>query len=117
LLLFSYLGFVSIALGTTVSCWCGAFIYQFFLSKNNLHKFDTTFKIRMGKIFLCSLIMSGSLYFLLSEFQFTFNSSSFSKIFYLLIIVGSSSAIYFLLSILFKSFSIADFKVKTYESK
>ena len=117
LLLFSYLGFVSIALGTTVSCWCGAFIYQFFLSKNNLHKFDITFKIRMGKIFLCSLIMSGSLYFLLSEFQFTFNSSSFSKIFNLLIIVGSSSAIYFLLSILFKSFSIADFKVKTYESK
>ena len=117
LLLFSYLGFVSIALGTTASCWCGALIYQFFLSKNNLHKFDTTFKIRMGKICLCSLIMSAVLYFLLFKFQFTFNSSSFNKIFYLLIIVGSSSAIYFLLSILFKSFSIADFKVKTHESK
>ena len=114
---FSYLGFISIALGTTVSCWCGVFIYQIFLLKNNLHEFDATFKKRIGKIFVCSFVMSAILYFLLFKFQFNFYSSSFSKILNLVIIIGSSSIIYFVLSILFKSFSIKDFKVKTYESK
>lgn len=117
LILFPYLGFISIALGTTVSCWSAIFIYQFFLLKNNLHRFDKTFGIRLSKIFVCSFVMSAILYFLLFKFNFVFESSPIDKIFCLTIIVGISALIYFLLSILFKSFSIKDFRVKTYESK
>ena len=117
LILFSYLGFVSIALGTTISCWAGVLAYQFFLLKNNLHKFDKTFGIRVSKIFVCSFVMSAILHFLLFKFNFAFGDSPLNKIFYLTAIVGISASIYFLLSILFKSFSIKDFRVKTYESK
>jgi putative peptidoglycan lipid II flippase len=117
LILFSYLGFVSIALGTTISCWTGALVYQSFLLKNNLHRFDKTFGIRVSKIFVCSFVMSAILYFLLFKFNFVFEDSPVNKMFYLTTIIGISASIYFLLSILFKSFSIKDFRVKTYESK
>ena len=61
--------------------------------------------------------MSAILYFLLFEFGDVFYENSASKIFYLVGIVGSSALIYFLLSILFKSFSISDFKSKSYETR
>ena len=117
LIFFSYLGFVSIALGTTISCWTGVLVYQFSLLKNNLHRFDKIFVIRVSKIFVCSFIMSAFLYFLLFKFNFLFEDSPINKIFYLTIVVGISASIYFLLSILFKSFSIKDFRMKTHESK
>ena len=67
--------------------------------------------------FVCSFIMSAVLSFLLFKFQFAFEHGSIHKIFSLTIIVGISALIYFLLSILFKSFSIKDFKVKNYDTK
>ena len=117
IILFNRLGFVSIALGTTVSCWCAILIYQFFLLTNGMHKFDKTFIARVSKIFVCSFIMSAVLSFLLFKFQFAFEHGSIHKIFSLTVIVGISALIYFLLSILFKSFSIKDFKVKNYDTK
>ena len=117
ILFFAYIGFIAIALGTVVSCWIAILVYQFNLHQNNLHQFDKIFKIRISKIFVCSFIMSAILYFLLFEFGEVFYENSAKKIFYLVGIVGSSALIYFLLSILFKSFSISDFKSKSYETR
>ena len=117
ILFFVYIGFIAIALGTVVSCWIAILVYQFNLHQNNLHQFDKIFKIRISKIFVCSFIMSAILYFLLFEFGEVFYENSAKKIFYLVGIVGSSALIYFLLSILFKSFSISDFKSKSYETR
>ena len=116
LIFFSLLGFISIALGTTLSCLLGVLVYQFYLSKNNLHEFDIVFKIRVLKIIICSIIMSLFIYFLMPQLDFSINDNLSKKIANLLIIVASSSLIYFVLSIIFKSFSIKDFKVKSYES-
>jgi type IV secretory pathway TrbL component len=82
-----------------------------------MHKFDKTFIARVSKIFVCSFIMSAVLSFFLFKFQFAFEHGSIHKIFSLTVIVGISALIYFLLSILFKSFSIKDFKVKNYDTK
>ncbi|MGA0790250.1 MAG: murein biosynthesis integral membrane protein MurJ [Pelagibacteraceae bacterium] len=117
ILFFAYIGFIAIALGTVISCWIAILVYQVNLHQNNLHQFDKIFKIRISKIFVCSFIMSAILYFLLFEFGDVFYENSASKIFYLVGIVGSSALIYFLLSILFKSFSISDFKSKSYETR
>ena len=117
ILFFAYFGFIAIALGTVISCWIAILVYQFNLHQNNLHQFDKIFKIRISKIFVCSFIMSAILYFLLFEFGDVFYENSATKIFYLVGIVGSSALIYFLLSILFKSFSISDFKSKSYETR
>ena len=117
ILFFVYIGFIAIALGTVISCWIAILVYQVNLHQNNLHQFDKIFKIRISKIFVCSFIMSAILYFLLFEFGDVFYENSASKIFYLVGIVGSSALIYFLLSILFKSFSISDFKSKSYETR
>ena len=117
IIFFSLIGFIAIALGTVISCWLAIIIYQIYLSKNNLHQFDRVFRTRISKIFVCSFVMSAILYFLLFKFGAGFESTSYIKIFYLLGIVGSSAIVYFLLSILFKSFSISDFKSKTYETK
>lgn len=113
--LFSLLGFISIALGTTVSCWLGVLIYQFFLLKDNLHKFDTIFKIRIFKIILCSIIMGSFIYILTPEFDFVVSNGYPKKIGNLLVILTSSTLIYFVLSIICKSFSIKDFKLENYE--
>ena len=113
--LFSLLGFISIALGTTVSCWLGVLIYQFFLLKDNLHKFDTIFKIRIFKIILCSIIMGFFIYLLIPEFDFVVSNGYPKKIGNLLVILSSSTLIYFVLSIIVKSFSIKDFKLENYE--
>ena len=117
ILFFVYIGFIAIALGTVISCWIAILVYQVNLHQNNLHQFDKIFKIRISKIFVCSFIMSAILYFLLFEFGDVFYENSATKIFYLVGIVGSSALIYFLLSILFKSFSISDFKSKSYETR
>jgi putative peptidoglycan lipid II flippase len=117
IIFFPFIGFIAIALGTVISCWVAILVYQLNLYKNNLHQFDKVFTIRISKIFVCSFIMSAILYFLLFEFGDVFYENSSIKIFYLVGIVGSSAVIYFLLSILFKSFSISDFKSKSYETK
>ncbi len=117
LVFFFQVGFVSIALGTSVSSWFGVLVYQFFLLKNKLHIFDITFVTRILKTLLCSIIMGFVIFFALPLFQFDIANSSLQRIGSLTIIVTGASFIYFLLSILFKSFSIKDFKVNAYESK
>ena len=55
------------------------------------------------------------IYILTPEFDFVVSDDYSKKIGNLLVILTSSTLIYFVLSIIFKSFSIKDFKLKNYE--
>ena len=113
ILFFNKIGFISIAFGTTISCWISIFIYKFFLKKDNFYEFDKIFIERLSKIFVCTLIMASILYFQFFYFSYNFETTSIYKLFYLIFIISSSIIVYFALSLLFRSFSIRDFRIKS----
>ena len=111
---FEEFGFLSIAAGTTISCWLTTFVYKYNLKKNFFHISDKIFIERFAKIFVCSLIMGSLLYYQFHYFENYFKGDDLIKVLYLFFIVGNSIIVYFMLSILFKAFSIKDFKLKNY---
>ena len=115
IIFFKKYGFLSIAAGTTISCWLATFIYKFNLKKDKFHLSDKLFIERFSKIIASSLIMGAILYFQFFYFREEFLSTSVSKVFYLFFVVGDSSIVYFLITSLFKAFSIQDFKLKNYK--
>ena len=112
---FEQYGFLSIAAGTTFSCWTAVIFYKFFLIKNKCHIIDKIFLERFSKIFVCSLLMGSVLHYQFYYFNEFFIFNNLKKVSYLFFIVGNSIFIYFVLSWLFKSFSISDFKLKKYK--
>ena len=112
---FEKYGFLSIAAGTTVSCWLATFIYKYNLKIDNFHTSDRIFLERFAKIFVCSLIMGSLLYYQFFYFQHYFVDSGLIKVMYLFFIVGNSIIVYFIMAVLFKAFSIKDFKLKKYK--
>ena len=112
---FKEYGFLSIAAGTTASCWLAVFVYKFYLKKDNFHFSDKIFIERFAKIIVCSLVMGSLLYFQFFYFQTKFVTTDFSKVIYLFFIIGNSIFVYFLMSNLFNAFSIKDFKLKNYK--
>jgi putative peptidoglycan lipid II flippase len=112
---FEKYGFLSIAAGTTVSCWLATFIYKYNLKIDNFHTSDRIFLERFAKIFVCSLIMGSLLYYQFFYFQHYFVDSDLIKVMYLFFIVGNSIIVYFIMAVLFKAFSIKDFKLKKYK--
>ncbi len=115
IIFFKKYGFLSIAAGTTISCWLAVMIYKFYLKKDKFHSTDNTFIERFSKIIVCSLIMGSILYFQFFYFKDDFATKEISKVFYLIFIVADSIIVYFLTSALFKAFSIKDFKLKNYK--
>jgi len=114
LIFFEEFGFLSIAAGTTISCWLTTFVYKYNLKKNSFHISDKIFIERFAKIFVCSLIMGSLLYYQFHYFENYFKDDDLIKVLYLFFIVGNSIIVYFMLSVLFKAFSIKDFKLKNY---
>tara|TARA_X000000950_G_C13859382_1_gene638045 strand:+ start:10 stop:948 length:939 start_codon:yes stop_codon:yes gene_type:complete len=115
IIFFKKYGFLSIAAGTTISCWFAIFIYKFNLKVDNFHTSDRIFVERFAKIFVCSLIMGSLLYYQFFFFQDYFMTKDLIKVLYLLFIVGNSIIVYFIMAVLFKAFSIKDFKLKNYK--
>lgn len=113
---FEEFGFLSIAAGTSISCWMAVITYKIFLKKDSFHLSDQTFVERFAKIFVCSLIMGSILHYQFFYFQSYFLDQGIGKVFYLLLIVGNSMIVYLILAIIFKAFSIKDFKLKKYTS-
>jgi len=111
---FKAYGFLSIAAGTTLSCWLAIFVYKYSLRKDKFHSSDKIFIERFAKIFVCSLIMGSILYYQFYYFQDKFFSTDFTKVFYLFLIIGNSIIVYLIMSVIFKAFSIKDFKLKNY---
>ena len=58
--------------------------------------------------------MGSLLYYQFHYFEDYFKGDNLIKVLYLFFIVGNSIIVYFMLSILFKAFSIKDFKLKNY---
>lgn len=112
---FKKFGFLAIAAGTTISCWFAVVTYKYYLRKDKFHLSDKIFLERFSKILVCSLIMASLLYFQFFYFKDNFITDGVSKVFYLLFIVGDSIFVYFIFSVLFKAFSIKDFKLKNYK--
>ena len=69
---------------------------------------------RFAKIFVCSFIMGSLLYYQFFYFEDYFYKRDLIKVLYLFFIVGNSIFVYFIMSVLFKAFSIKDFKLKNY---
>ena len=111
---FKKFGFLSIAAGTTISCWLATFIYKYNLKIDKFHTSDRIFIERFAKIFVCSLIMGSLLYYQFFYFEDYFYKRDLIKVLYLFFIVGNSIFVYFIMSVLFKAFSIKDFKLKNY---
>ena len=70
---------------------------------------------RFAKIFVCSLIMGSLLYYQFFYFEDYFNKRDLTKVLYLFFIVGNSILVYFIMSVLFKAFSIKEKKKKNYK--
>ena len=85
------------------------------LKIDNFHTSDRIFLERFAKIFVCSLIMGSLLYYQFFYFEDYFNKRDLIKVLYLFFIVGNSILVYFIMSVLFKAFSIKDFKLKNYK--
>tara|TARA_B100000963_G_scaffold209854_1_gene182795 strand:- start:16329 stop:17858 length:1530 start_codon:yes stop_codon:yes gene_type:complete len=115
IIFFKKYGFLSIAAGTTVSCWLAALVYKYKLKIDNFHNSDSIFIERSAKIFVCSLIMGSLLYYQFFYFQDYFKERDLVKVLYLFFIVGNSIIVYFIMSVMFKAFSIKDFKLKNYK--
>ena len=115
IIFFEKFGFLSIAAGTTISCWLASFIYKYNLKIDNFHISDRIFIERFAKIFACSLIMGSLLYYQFFYFKDYFIGTDLIKVLYLFIIVSNSIFVYFVMSMLFKAFSIKDFKLKKYK--
>ena len=115
IIFFEKFGFLSIAAGTTISCWLATFIYKYNLKIDNFHISDRIFIERFAKIFACSLIMGSLLYYQFFYFKDYFIGTDLIKVLYLFIIVSNSIFVYFVMSMLFKAFSIKDFKLKKYK--
>ena len=115
LVFFENFGFLSIAAGTSISCWLAVFVYKFSLKKNSLHLSDSIFIERFAKIFVCSMVMGSLLYYQFFYFSEKFLVNDLTKVFYLFLIIGNSIFVYFIMSIIFKAFSIKDFKLKNYK--
>ena len=101
---FKKYGFLSIAAGTTISCWLATFIYKFNLKKDKFHLSDKLFIERFSKIIASSLIMGAILYFQFFYFKEEFFSTSVSKVFYLFFSLIKLDHIKFLIYLL-KKFS------------
>jgi putative peptidoglycan lipid II flippase len=56
------LGFVGIALATSITVWVNAFQYMWRLKKQGEFKLDTMFMYRIKRIILAGVIMAGALY-------------------------------------------------------
>ena len=56
------LGFVGIALATSITVWVNAFQYMWRLKKQGEFKLDTTFMYRIKRIGLAGLVMATALY-------------------------------------------------------
>ena len=89
--------------------------YKYNLKIDNFHTSDRIFLERFAKIFVCSLIMGSLLYYQFFYFEDYFNRRDLIKVLYLFFIVGNSIFVYFIMSVLFKAFSIKDFKLKNYK--
>ena len=110
--LFSKLGFVIIAISTSISSWINVLMHYYLIKKRDLHIFDSKFVHKIPRIILSVVVMGITLYLLLDFFSDKFIYNESWKFIYLFIIVTISLIIYFLISNFSGAFKFKDIKFK-----
>ena len=110
--LFKKYGFVIIPIATSLSTWFAVIIYLTLLKKNKILFLNNEFTSNFFKILISTFLMSIFLYYGLNYFEDKFEYTNKFKLIYLLIMVGSSSALYLMVAKLFGILNIISYKVK-----
>jgi putative peptidoglycan lipid II flippase len=110
--LFKKYGFIIIPIATSVSTWIAVLIYFILLNKNKLINFGSKSLLNFLKILLATMLMCLFLYFGLDYFEDKFEYSYKFKLIYLLIMIGSSAAIYLFITKLLGILSLKSYKLK-----
>ena len=109
---FNEIGFVIIAIATSISSWFNSILLFIFLKNRQLFYFNKIFFIKFIKIFFASIVMGLFFNFLLNFFQneLAFNQSI--KSFYLVLSVILGLLFYLIVCYFIKAFQIKDIKLK-----
>ena len=110
IILFLKIGFIGIAIGTSVSAWLSVIMMQYFLSKNNYYKISYNFLKPLFIIFLSSLILYFYLTYLEIYSSEILDEFELNKIIFLLFSVLSSISLYFFVISFYKPFSYIELK-------
>ena len=110
IILFLKMGFIGIAIGTSVSAWLSVIMMQYFLSKNNYYKISHNFLKPLFIIFLSSIILYFYLTYLEIYSSEILEKFELNKIIFLLFSVLSSIFLYFFVISFYKPFSYTELK-------
>ncbi len=110
IILFLKIGFIGIAIGTSVSAWLSVIMMQYFLSKNNYYKISYNFLKPLFIIFLSSIILYFYLTYLEIYSSEILDEFELNKIIFLLFSVLSSIFLYFFVISFYKPFSYIELK-------
>ena len=110
IILFLKMGFIGIAIGTSVSAWLSVIMMQYFLSKNNYYKISYNFLKPLFIIFLSSIILYFYLTYLEIYSSEILEKFELNKIIFLLFSVLSSIFLYFFVISFYKPFSYTELK-------
>jgi len=109
---FKDIGFIIIAIATTVSSWANALLLFFKLSSNGYFKLSSIFNIPNSKIILVSSVSIYAFKFLIDLFNENLIYESQFKFLTIILLVVITILIYILISILTKTFKYSDIKLK-----
>tara|TARA_B100001121_G_scaffold295811_1_gene300582 strand:- start:1600 stop:3129 length:1530 start_codon:yes stop_codon:yes gene_type:complete len=109
---FNDIGFIIIAIATTVSSWANALLLFFKLSSNGYFKLSSIFNIPNSKIILVSSVSIYAFKFLIDLFNENLIYESQFKFLTIILLVVITILIYILISILTKTFKYSDIKLK-----
>ncbi len=109
---FNDVGFIIIAIATTVSSWTNVLLLFFKLSSKNYFKTSSIFNISNSKIILVSSVSIYIFKFLIDSFNENLVYESEFKLPILLLLVVITILIYILISLLTKTFKYSDIKLK-----
>ena len=110
--LFKKYGFIIIPIATSISTWVAVIIYFILLSRKNLINFENKYTLNFLKILLATTLMCFFLYFGLDYFEDKFEYSYKFKLIYLLIMIGSSVAVYLSIIKLLGVLNLKSYKIK-----
>ena len=106
---FKELGFIIIPIATSIATWLAVVIYIILLLKLKYLNISSNFYINFIKTITSVAIMSLLLYFLINFFEDKLIFTNYYKSFYLIMIVGLTSAMYLLSARLLGVFKIKNF--------
>ena len=109
---FDKIGFIIIPIATTFSSWINALLLLFYLIKKKYFYFNSSFFIKVFKIFLSTLLTLYAFYNLIIFFSDNLNYNSEYKLIYIILLVIITFIIYVIISMFTKAFKFSDINLK-----